>query len=190
MLPHVADGSEYSARSRVRHKRLQAHSSFFTNSLSAADFILRRIRMASVSASTIIHCFVFNTEEQARRKSASHNTVSETAVASTTSVTKLERLTRKSGMKRTHAGITFEELFGTSLEFGLCHLSHTCCFFFAPINLTPADFFKWRTCAGGEAFISFLGLPFDLFLLTITSSFPRAERSLALCPEADAGEPS
>ena len=108
--------------------------------------------------------------------------------ASTTSVTKLERLTRKSGMKRMHAGITFEELFGTSLEFGLCHLSNTCCFFFAPNNLTPADVFKWRTCAGGEAFISFLGLPFDLFLLTITVSVPRAERSLALCPDADAGE--
>ena len=57
-------------------------------------------------------------------------TGSETAVgASTTSVTKLERLTRMSGMKRMHAGITFEELFGTSLKFGLCQLSNTCCFY-------------------------------------------------------------
>ena len=136
--------------------------------------------------------FVFKTEEQARRQSANHSTVSETAVgASTTSVTKLERLTRMSWMKRMHAGITFGELFGTSLEFGLCHLSNTCCFIFSRRSISPQPIYSTEgACAGGEAFISFLGLPVDLFLLTITGSFPRTERSLALCPDADGEEPS
>ena len=143
MLPHVADEPVKSARSHVRHRSLQAHCSCFHVFFECSRFHSPSLPHGIRLSFNHHPLFVFNTEEEARRQSASQSAVSETAVASTTSVTKLERLTRKSGMKRTHAGITFEELFGTSLEFGLCHLSNTCCFFFfAPINLTPADFFK------------------------------------------------
>ena len=145
-VPHVADEPEYSARSHVRQEVSKHTVRVFTYSLSAADVILRRSLTASVSASTIIHCFVFNTEEQARRQSASQSAVSETAIgASTTSVTKLERPTRMSGMKRMHAGITFEALFGTSLKFGLCHLSNTCCsFLFRADQSQPSRFLQLR----------------------------------------------